>query len=1050
MLLQGGFISAACPLHAAAESTHKLSPALIMLEVLEDKSGFLDIDDVLSPAAESEFKLEKTNIPNKGFSSSAFWARFRLENVPDDNYSLIVITFPLLDSVEYYRPVVSGTARPEYVRTAAGRDYPFKSREYNYRAFAFNLGKDTPHDAYHYLRIESEDAVIFPVSLMDGYQFADLRVTENFIFGIYYGILLVMLLYNAFLYLSLRDRNYLNYVLFLCAYGLFLMSMNGISTQYLWPDSGLWIKTANPALISLSIFFAVRFTTGFIKTAENTPGIHAMLILISVISLFSFVLSFFIPYRIAIIAGQILPLCAIFSVIPAAAISWRNGFRPARFYLLAWSMLLLGVILSALRVLGIIGHNVVTEYGLQIGSGIELVLLSLALADRINILNREKAEAQAEAIENLQKADRLKDAFFANTSHELRTPLSGIIGLAESLLEGSGGELSAGAARNLSLIASSGRRLASLVNDILDYSRLKHRDIVLNNRPVDLFSLADVVIELTAPLASQSSLKVENRLPENFAAVWGDEERICQVLINLVGNAIKFSDSGTVAITAEYGEGDGSGMAVVSVSDSGIGIPESMFEDIFQPYEQVDDPNVIRFGGTGIGLAITKKLVELHGGSINVKSSLGVGSTFYFTLPLSGEKAPRAETLKQRPVIAQAYAEEIIEEFGIVESESNNPSSRTEILAVDDDPVNLQLLSDILGLAGFHVRKCVNGKAAIDLIDSGYRPAIVLMDLMMPGMSGYEATRRIREKYKLTEMPVMLITAKGQSSDIVAGLEAGANEYIMKPFDSRILMARVSTLLSLRNSDSEIRRLVSIDQELAIARRIQQSTIPKTLPVVKGIKTAARYVPIEGIGGDFYDIHELEDGSIAVLLTDVSGHGLPSALVASMVKMVFCMQKVIASRPSEFLERMNDILIDNIENSFLTASYIYLNSDRNRMVCSNAGHVPLLLLREGSEEIVSIKPSGRLIGWSKGLAVKEEEIEVRSGDRIVMYTDGIIECFSQDKVLYDTWRFNDFILRNRRLGCDDFVDELIYELQGWAGGNNSFEDDLTIVVIDIE
>jgi two-component system sensor histidine kinase ChiS len=231
----------------------------------------------------------------------------------------------------------------------------------------------------------------------------------------------------------------------------------------------------------------------------------------------------------------------------------------------------------------------------------------------------------------LQELDKLKDEFLANTSHELRTPLNGIIGLSESLLDGAAGPVPESMRKYLEMIAYSGKRLANLVNDILDFSKLKNHTLQLHRRPVDVHECVQILLKMTEPLVGTKELELINAVPESLPPVLADEGRLQQILYNLVGNAVKFTDQGSVTVSAKH-EHD---RVVIDVVDTGIGIPPEQATKIFESFEQVDGTDNRKYGGTGLGLAITKRLVELHGGAISVCSTPGVGSRFRVKLPLA-------------------------------------------------------------------------------------------------------------------------------------------------------------------------------------------------------------------------------------------------------------------------------------------------------------------------------------------------------------------------------------------------------------------------------
>ncbi len=441
-----------------------------------------------------------------------------------------------------------------------------------------------------------------------------------------------------------------------------------------------------------------------------------------------------------------------------------------------------------------------------------------AEAERIRFT--QELERKNEALERLSQ---LKDEFLANTSHELRTPLNGMIGIAESMIDGATGQLSELQRKNLSLIFQSGHRLATLVNDILDFSKLRHKTIELQLQPVGLREIAEVVLPLSQPLIKNKELQLINAIPKDIPPAQADENRLQQILYNLVGNAIKFTEKGIVEISAELirgNEEDSRQLPIthyplpkqlaITVSDTGIGIPEDKLDRIFESFEQGDGSTAREYGGTGLGLAITKKLVELHGGEIRVESIVGVGSRFTFTLPVaSGQVAVSDRSylscvLPSREDVNEAEGVEPILQTN--ESESIKPliqnpdiSQQFKILIVDDEPVNIQVLINHLSLQNYSLTQASNGTEALAAIEQGFKPDLILLDVMMPRMTGYEACQKIREKFPANEVPILMLTAKNQVNDLVEGFSVGANDYLTKPISKTELLARIKTHLRLSN-----------------------------------------------------------------------------------------------------------------------------------------------------------------------------------------------------------------------------------------------------------
>lgn len=427
--------------------------------------------------------------------------------------------------------------------------------------------------------------------------------------------------------------------------------------------------------------------------------------------------------------------------------------------------------------------------------------------------------------QELQRLDQLKDEFLANTSHELRTPLNGMIGIAESMIDGAAGDVSELQKRNLLMIAQSGLRLANLVSDLLDFSKLKHQKIELQLKPVGIREIAEAVISLSQSLIGNKNVQLVNAIPEELSLVYADENRLQQILHNLVGNAIKFTNSGMVEISAKTIHGpsfivDGNAgetidneQLAISVSDTGIGISKDKLDRIFESFEQADGSTAREYGGTGLGLAITKQLVELHGGEIRVSSIVGEGTRFTFTLPLAPGRAP---ITSDRPAVTE-HAIVNWRESIMHQPEQNNHQQLTlngqqphqfKILIVDDEPVNLQVLVNHLSLENYSLALAENGLDALSMLSRGFKPDLVLLDVMMPRMTGYEVCQKIRDRFPANELPVVMLTAKNQVNDLVEGFNAGANDYLTKPISKNELLARIKTHLRISTLNIAYSRFV--------------------------------------------------------------------------------------------------------------------------------------------------------------------------------------------------------------------------------------------------
>ncbi|GIN56937.1 hypothetical protein J8TS2_12560 [Lederbergia ruris] len=400
--------------------------------------------------------------------------------------------------------------------------------------------------------------------------------------------------------------------------------------------------------------------------------------------------------------------------------------------------------------------------------------------------------------EQLQKADKKKNEFLANTSHELRNPLQGMISIAQTLLNGHKEVLSKKNKNDLHLLVRIGQQMNFVLNDLLDITKLQEKYIQLNRGKLDLRTIVFGVHDMLRYMEKEKSVQFSVSIPSSFPMVYADENRLIQIVYNLLHNALKYTYDGSITISAEQENG----MAKVFIKDTGIGMDENMLKKVFLPYEQ-EDASITSIGsGIGLGLAICKQLVELHGGEISVESKPGEGSTFSFTLPLVHERDAENEVAASEEIL-NVSSPHLSTTNAILTAQNIETShvQRAKILIVDDDPVNRQVLSRIL-MEENDIITAASGKEAMDYIRKKDWD-LVISDVMMPNMSGYQLTAKIRQQFTLSELPILLLTARNQLEDIYTGFQSGANDYVSKPVDALELQTRVKALTDLRQAVKE-------------------------------------------------------------------------------------------------------------------------------------------------------------------------------------------------------------------------------------------------------
>jgi two-component system sensor histidine kinase ChiS len=635
------------------------------------------------------------------------------------------------------------------------------------------------------------------------------------------GLVLGLMVYNLFLYVALKDRFYLNFALgVIMPHALFQLVITQERAVEGWTGDSAWAQVGLAAATSLLTVCFLAFSMGFLRLGERLPRTHTWLQGTAVGALAWAALTPFVGHPFNAQLAMALGLVAAIGVSWAGVVLWSRGDRAARFLAAGSIALVLVLATLAAHQLGWDLRWIFATPLLSVGSTTVVALLSLALTDRFaegrqedaavrqKLLEQEQMarKAQEEMISNLKALDELKDQFLANTSHELRTPLHGMIGLADSLLAGAAGALPERAEQSLAMIVRSGQRLTHLVNGILDFSRMSHGQVVLELQAVDLRSEVEAVLALSRPLADRRGIELRDLVLEDLPAVRADENRLQQILLNLVGNAIKFTPAGSVTVEAERLDD----WIAISVTDTGIGIRQEEAERIFGYFEQALRGRDAAQEGAGLGLAITRRLVELHGGEISLDSTPGKGSRFTFTLPVTME---RPSALPGEPPVAEDRMLELEassgEESVPVLAEIRTPvGGEWRVLAVDDNAINLAVIQNHLAAHGISVTTASSGQAALARIDRERNFDLVLLDVMMPEMTGYELCERIRAEHSASELPVVLITARTQVADLVKGFEAGANDYLTKPFSRSELLARIRTHIELSRTNKAYARFV--------------------------------------------------------------------------------------------------------------------------------------------------------------------------------------------------------------------------------------------------
>ncbi|HET7376705.1 MAG TPA: ATP-binding protein, partial [Anaerolineae bacterium] len=419
-----------------------------------------------------------------------------------------------------------------------------------------------------------------------------------------------------------------------------------------------------------------------------------------------------------------------------------------------------------------------------------------ALADQaaVAIANARSYEAERQAVERIREVDRLKTQFLANMSHELRTPLNSIIGFSRVIMRGIDGPVTELQAADLQSIYSSGQHLLSLINNILDISKIEAGKMELAKEQVDLREITRSVMSTAIALVKDKNIRLEQEIPDDLPPVIADTTRVRQIILNLVSNAAKFTEHGKITLKIEITPP----AALVSVIDTGIGIPADKLEHVFEEFTQVDASTTRRVGGTGLGLAITRRFVEMHGGRIWVESELNKGSTFSFTLPW-------------QPVVEQLP-------ISLPTELAARETGKKVILSIDDDPGVITLYKRYLEKQGYLVIGLTDPSKALEEAKR-LLPFAITLDVMMPNRDGWSLLADLKSTPEISRVPIVVCSI---IHDKTKGFSLGAAEYLVKPITEDELL-RVLERVERHN---DVKNVLVIDDE------------PKAIQLIKRILEA--------------------------------------------------------------------------------------------------------------------------------------------------------------------------------------------------------------------
>lgn len=851
------------------------------LYIFEDQQGNLTIEDISRPIMNMQFLPNIEGTLNKGFTDTVYWLRFQVQYAAPDKDWLLEIAAPSLDSATLYSPSDAGG----FAAKELGRNSDLREREVYHRNLVYNLQlKDGAVETY-YMRVESEGPLQIPISIWESKQFEEKARTTTVFIGIISGVLFVVLLYHLGQFLKVRQLSYLYFTFMAFAFIFTFTSMAGLTLTFIWPDL-LWLDEQFLLMFAgISNIFVLLFTESFLDVRRHLPRVERVFQLLNFASLIGIALILFLNETVRWLLPVILLISLAF-IFSLTVIFVQKGIVYSRYFAAAAFFLLFGTVVSFLTLAGELPFTGRSHHTGYIAVCLGVFLTALALTDKAAVKRQEKYDLERKAIErqrlameSLKHANERKDELLAVTSHSLRTPLYGMIGIAESLQEMSAGRISPAMSHQLGLIISSGKKLAHMINDILDFSKLKQNALDIHVEPVNLAITAETVIAICTPLVKDKQVTLYHTISDSVPLVIADPDRVQQVLFNLIGNAVKYTQTGEIVVSAQK-----SGKQVkISVRDTGKGIPEDKVSSLFEPYRP-DDSGSEEARGVGIGLNISKRLVELQGGWVEVQSKVGAGSTFSFTLPIyTKEELEEAETSKDL-IVEEMSSEELAHSM----AQRRFDRKQMRILVVDPEDINRQMVTYQLMREGYEVEGVTGGAGALQLLEE--QPIdMVILEWELADMTGDELSRRIRKKFTLTELPILMLSKEEELRHKTNAFTAGANDYLVKPCDKEEFLVRVETLANLRSLTQEITNI-----NYFLERNIKERTMALEI-------TNMNLVTVND------EIQEIEKSRNEMLSTISHELGTPITLIHSYIQAV--KESLIDEKNPRYLDMIHNKLL---------------------------------------------------------------------------------------------------------------------------------------------
>ena len=753
------------------------------LEYLEDTERQLDIGQVDTPATLKQFKDFEGKVFNAGYTSSVYWLHFAFEIDGPEAVAIkryLEIDYALLGDLEIYQKNPDGG----FKRVLSGVHNQKNEDMIHYSSYLYPIHLMTNERAEFFLKVSSYSSVTVPIYLWQTEVYLQKKSDLRIFFGILYGTLFAMCFYNLFLFFAMKQSCYLHYSCYVIALASIISAFNGITSQYLLSDLP-WLSDRSSSVSGMvAIFFSCQFARGFLRLEDYSPKMDRVLNVFawSMLAVIPLICSKFIRENYMSVAATI-PLIWIVVSLWAGVLGMKHKVRDAKYFLIGWSFLLSSVLVFMLSLYNVLPYGVISEHGFQLGAVLEAIVFSYALADRTQIIQRERSLLQRSVLSISERSNKIKDEFLATISHEFRTPMNGVLGALEMLHTV---KIPDEGLRYIEIANQSAADMMHIIDGILNFTEARSGSLRLKKTKFKHREMVDQIAWIYSRKFKAKGLSFRTEFSDSIDQVIdGDTDKIEQVLTQVLDNALKFTHQGGVVFEVT-GSIDGETNKITInyvVSDSGVGISKDRVEQVYEAFRQQDSSNTRAYGGLGIGLAISRRLLELMGGNISFAENDGGGTVFEIVVVYDVFDIEIAKELPVEHVITDTI-------------DSKASDVHHKILIVEDNSVNQMILKSMLKKMGYETLLAGNGREAVDLLEHEEVDAI-LMDCQMPVMDGYEATKVIRSGSNANSgKPILAVTANVMANDKEKCLNSGMDDYIKKPVTTKIVQQKLQHWLN--------------------------------------------------------------------------------------------------------------------------------------------------------------------------------------------------------------------------------------------------------------